>query len=187
MFARVAVASAVLACSSSGREVTPITSSEPATPTDAAPQAPEKPSGAGKPRGAKAPAPAPKDNGAPCEQLTRGACLVSRRCTLVPNAAKRGQYACRDEQAPCELGIAQDALYRNDGAEAARCTERAGCQVDPGSCYCACGGPAEDERNCSCVCGGGAPPNCVAGTVEKGGASRRPLFGGVGAGVRQAL
>ena len=181
-----ALASLVLACSGSARDVTPTTTSEASTPADATAGAPGKPPGAGGPAG-KSPAREAPHDGRPCEQLTRGACLTSRRCTLVPNAAKRGGYTCRAEQAPCEVGIAQRGLSQNDMAEVALCAGRAGCQLDRGSCYCPCGGPSEDEKNCSCVCGGGAPPNCVAGTVEKSGGSRGPLSGGAGAGARQAF
>jgi hypothetical protein len=172
----VALASLALACSGSAREGTPTPTSEPSTPADGPADAPGEPAGAGKPRGASASEPVPTDNGGPCEQLTRGACLVSRRCTLVPNTAKRGDYTCRAEQAPCEVGIAQAALSQNDMAEIALCAERAGCHLERGSCYCPCGGPSEDEKDCSCVCGGGAPPNCVAGTVEKGGSPGRTVF-----------
>ena len=157
------LAGLAFACSGSARDAAPTTTSEPSTPApeDATP-APVAQVPAGK-----MPSPEVADDGQPCGQMTRGACLASRRCTLVVSPEKRGAYSCRAEQAPCEAGIAQSALFSRDAAEVARCTERAGCQVDSGSCYCPCGGPAEDEKSCSCVCGGGAPPNCAPGAVER--------------------
>jgi hypothetical protein len=101
--------------------------------------------------------------------------MQSTSCTLehAPVPPRRDLYLCRPEQGPCEAGIAQRALIGQNGGDASegpRCLQRAGCTLDPGGCYCPCGGSGQsavpdgpEAPVCSCACGGGAPANCVPG------------------------
>lgn len=130
-----------------------------------------------------APAPTPKREN--CAKLTRTDCMKSLACTLekapsgeVPN--RDGKYVCRPARGACEEGFSQfdlpgggtqDLTTPEDAEEAERdCTERPGCVVSRGDCYCTCRGfgtttveDGEEARDCDCYCGGGEPPTCQPG------------------------
>ena len=108
--------------------------------------------------------PAPIDPGdAPCETLSRGACMQSLVCTLVsPSARPSTRYQCRPADGNCEVGLTQTE------ADVDRCNERTGCMWNVGACYCGCRGlgrtaveDGAEARPCRCECGGGPPPGCV--------------------------
>ncbi len=111
-----------------------------------------------------APAPAVEDSpgDAPCETLTRAACLRSVVCTLdAPGGGHSNQYRCRPAAGNCEIGLTQTDDARQ------RCADRVGCEWSSGSCYCACRGSGrtavedgEEAEACDCECGGGPPSGC---------------------------
>lgn len=84
----------------------------------------------------------------PCSETPELDCLHSASCTLVPTQ-ERGKYACRDAVGPCETGFAQ----AGEGDIRKDCEARAGCEFQPGNCYCPPG--------LNCFCGGGTPAMCV--------------------------
>lgn len=102
---------------------------EPTETTDTAEPSPEAPD-----------EPTPTD----CASLGPDACIAASSCTL--DHAEGQPYACRAAAGPCEEGLAQ--------SDRAACEARAGCEWDPGRCYC----PEDVE----CFCGGGPPPLCRA-------------------------
>lgn len=109
-----------------------------------------------------APAPVEDPGDAPCETLTRAACLASVVCTLdAPASASPNRYTCREASGNCEVGLTQRARDRD------RCEDRDGCTWRPGACYCACRGAGQtavpdgpEAEDCDCECGGGPPPGC---------------------------
>ena len=102
---------------------------------------------------------------APCETLTRAACMRSLVCTLdAPSGLGPRRYRCRPAQGSCEIGLTQVGDDAQD-----RCEDRTGCEWASGACYCACRGngatarPDGDEAApCRCDCSGGPPPGCRA-------------------------
>ncbi|MBX3271946.1 MAG: hypothetical protein KF729_16880 [Sandaracinaceae bacterium] len=112
-----------------------------------------------------APAPAASDDpgDAPCETLTRAACLRSLVCTLeAPSGRRSDRYVCRPAAGNCEIGLRQLDADRD------RCDARVGCMWRSASCYCPCRGSGrttiEDPPSadvCGCACSGGPPPGCV--------------------------
>ena len=108
------------------------------------------------------PAPAIDPGDAPCETLTRHACLRSVLCTLdAPSARSSNRYVCREASGNCEVGLRQIEADRD------RCDDRDGCAWQPGGCYCPCRGSGRtavpdgpEAEPCDCECGGGPPPGC---------------------------
>ncbi|MCB9597297.1 MAG: hypothetical protein H6719_31520 [Sandaracinaceae bacterium] len=100
---------------------------------------------------------------APCETLSREACLHSVVCTLAAPAGRASsRYVCRPAAGNCEVGLRQ---LREDQD---RCDARTGCSWRDASCYCACRGSGRtavedgpEAEPCDCDCAGGPPPGCT--------------------------
>ncbi len=114
--------------------------------------------------GPTAPAPAVEDPGdAPCETLSRAACMRSVVCTLAAPAGRASsRYVCRPAAGNCEIGLRQIAEDQD------RCAARTGCRWREAACYCGCRGAGEtavpdgpELPACDCGCAGGPPPGCA--------------------------
>jgi len=83
-----------------------------------------------------------QDSGAPS---LMGVCNLARHCVMVQET-ERGEYICRAPANHCE------AAFIDRGCNQQACEAEAGCEFDPGRCFCPSG--------VTCVCGGGPPPAC---------------------------
>ena len=84
-------------------------------------------------------------------QLSQQECLASPDHTLIQPSAD-APYQCVPARNHCEAGFVQD----EHGAE--DCEAKAGCQHDPGHCFCPAG--------VQCICGGGPPQSCKLAESE---------------------
>lgn len=104
------------------------------------------------------PTPSPTPSPSPCNKLTRADCLASTHCTL--HWVKQSVYACRPDDGPCEIGIAQ--------TDRDACEAKPECAFEQAMCYCPFPGYGATEvpdvipkdRVAACACGGGKPTMC---------------------------
>ena len=83
-----------------------------------------------------------------CAPMSQQKCLESLSHVLVVDDAAPGGYNCRRAANHCEDDFAQA------GTPGAECEKKAGCALNPGSCYC------PFHEGVQCICAMGPPRNC---------------------------